>query len=79
MAVAEVHPGHAYPHPAAVTKLRKEDEMNQITLKVLPPMDHDGARYDWIDEDEPGLDGSLRHSINCRCADCDTFDDEDGF
>ena len=42
---------------------------------ILPPFDHKGARYDWCDEDEPGLDPLQRHSINCRCADCQWDDD----
>lgn len=41
-----------------------------IGYNTLPPFDANGARYDWVDEDEPGLDPLYEHSINCMCPDC---------
>lgn len=44
--------------------------------KILPPFDYSGARYDWCDPDEPGVDPLHGHSINCQCLECVTMDFE---
>jgi hypothetical protein len=44
--------------------------MNEPTTPREPPHDYSGARYDWVDPDDQGVNSLAKHSFNCKCPDC---------